>query len=104
MVNENLSFYGTGVMLVSWDFTKGRDNDLILVGQREPDGLKIVNAFTRQEARDIYKRLVTKMDNQTKSCDNCKFGLGGVMCLHNYELECRDDEYQLWEANFTRND
>ena len=85
-------------MLVSWDFTKGRDNDLILVGQREPDGLKIVNAFTRQEARDIYKRLVTKKDNQTKSCDNCKFGLGGVMCLHNYELECRDDEYQLWEA------
>lgn len=84
-------------MLVSWDFTKGRDNDLILVGQREPDGLKIVNAFTRQEARDIYKRLVTKKDNQTKSCDNCKFGLGGVMCLHNYELECRDDEYQLWE-------
>lgn len=97
MSNENLSFHGTGVMLVSWDFTKGRDNDLILVGQREPDGLKIVNAFTRQEARDIYKRLVTKMDNQTKSCDNCKFGLGGVMCLHNYELECRDDEYQLWE-------
>lgn len=98
MANENLSFHGTGVMLVSWDFTKGRDNDLILVGQREPDGLKIVNAFTRQEARDIYKRLVTKKDNQTKSCDNCKFGLGGVMCLHNYELECRDDEYQLWEA------
>lgn len=62
MSNENLSFHGTGVMLVSWDFTKGRDNDLILVGQRESDGLKIVNAFTRQEARDIYKRLVTKVE------------------------------------------
>lgn len=37
------------------------------------------------------------MDNQTKSCDNCKLGLGGDMCRHNYELECRDDEYQLWE-------
>ena len=37
------------------------------------------------------------MEDQTKSCDNCKFGLGGVMCLYNYELECRDDEYQLWE-------
>lgn len=38
------------------------------------------------------------MKNQTKSCDNCKLGLGGDMCRHNYELECRDDEYQLWEA------
>lgn len=61
MANENFSFPGNGALLISWDFTKGRDNDLILVGQREPDGLKIVNAFTRQEARDIYKRLVTKV-------------------------------------------
>lgn len=64
MVNENLSFHGTGVMLVSWDFTKGRDNDLILVGQREPGGLKIVNALSGPEAMDIYKRLVTKVDSK----------------------------------------
>lgn len=64
MVNENLSFHGTGVMLVSWDFTKGRDNDLILVGQREPGGLKIVNALSDPEAMDIYKRLVTKVDSK----------------------------------------
>ena len=64
MANENLSFHGTGVMLVSWDFTKGRDNDLILVAQKdakEPGGLKIVNALSGPEAMDIYKRLVTKV-------------------------------------------
>lgn len=38
------------------------------------------------------------MKNQIKSCGNCKLGLGGGMCRHNYELECRDDDYQLWEA------
>ncbi len=34
MLNKNFSFPGNGVLLVSWDFTKGRDNDLILVAQR----------------------------------------------------------------------
>ena len=28
MANENFSFPGNGALLVSWDFTKGRDNDL----------------------------------------------------------------------------
>lgn len=61
MLNKNFSFPGNGVLLVSWDFTKGRDNDLILVAQRELDGLKIINAFSGPEAMDIYKRLVTKV-------------------------------------------
>ena len=50
MANENFSFPGNGALLVSWDFTKGRDNDLILV--------------SGPEAMDIYKRLVTKVDSK----------------------------------------
>lgn len=64
MSNKNFSFPGNGALLISWDFTKGRDNDLILVAQKdtkEPGGLKIINAFSGSEAMDIYKRLVTKV-------------------------------------------
>lgn len=64
MSNKNFSFPGNGALLISWDFTKGRDNDLILVAQKdtkEPGGLKIINAFSGPTAMDIYKRLVTKV-------------------------------------------
>lgn len=67
MSNKNFSFPGNGALLISWDFTKGRDNDLILVAQKdvkEPGGLKIINAFSGPEAMDIYKRLVTKVDSK----------------------------------------
>lgn len=67
MSNEDFSFPGNGALLISWDFTKGRDNDLILVAQKdakEPGGLKIVNALSGPEAMDIYKRLVTKVDSK----------------------------------------
>ena len=65
MENKNFSFPGNGALLVSWDFTKGRDNDLILVARKdtkEPGGLKIINAISGPEAMDIYKRLVTRID------------------------------------------
>lgn len=65
MANERISFPGNGALLVSWDFTNGRNNDLILVAQqdaKEPGGLKIINAVSGPEAMDIYKRLVTKSD------------------------------------------
>lgn len=65
MSNKNFSFPGNGALLISWDFTKGRDNDLILVAQKdtkEPGGLKIINAFSGPEAMDIYKKLVTKVE------------------------------------------
>lgn len=65
MPNKNFSFPGNGALLVSWDFTNGRDNDLILVAQKdskEPNGLKIVNAISGPQAMDIYKRLVTKVE------------------------------------------
>ena len=67
MSNEDFSFPGNGALLISWDFTKGRDNDLILVAQKdakEPGGLKIVNALSGPEAMDIYKRLVTRIDSK----------------------------------------
>lgn len=34
-----------------------------------------------------------------KSCETCKHDLGGDVCRYGYELECADDDYQLWEPD-----
>lgn len=36
-----------------------------------------------------------------KSCETCKHDLGGDVCRYGYELECADDDYQLWEPDAT---
>lgn len=32
-----------------------------------------------------------------KSCETCKHDLGVGTCKHSHELECANDDYQLWE-------
>lgn len=32
-----------------------------------------------------------------KSCETCKHDLGVGICNYNHELECADDDYNLWE-------
>lgn len=32
------------------------------------------------------------------SCDGCRWYLGGGCCRINMELECREDEYKLYES------
>lgn len=34
-----------------------------------------------------------------KTCETCKHDLGGDVCRYGWELECADDEYQLWEPD-----
>ena len=47
-------------LLVSFDFTKGEDTGILIVGRQEKEGkVNIVNAFQGQEAVDIYKKLIT---------------------------------------------
>lgn len=49
----------TGSVIVSWDFSKGKDVGVLLVGRQKPGrNVEIVNAFQGQEAVDIYKKLM----------------------------------------------
>lgn len=48
-----------GSYIVAWDFSNGKDNDVLIVGQQKNDTMNIVNAFQGQEARDIYNKLST---------------------------------------------
>ena len=48
-----------GSFIVSWDFNRGKDKDLIVVGERQNGKLVIINAIQGHEARDIYEKLHT---------------------------------------------
>lgn len=49
-----------GAYVVSWDFSKGEDVGVLIVGRQTKKKMEIVNAFQGEEALDIYKKLSTK--------------------------------------------
>lgn len=50
----------TGTVLVSWDFSNGMENGILLVGEKQKNqAVTIVNAFKGQEAWDLYQKLTT---------------------------------------------
>lgn len=51
--------YTNGAYIVSWDFSHGKDNDILIVGEQKNDTMNIINAVQGQEARDIYEKLST---------------------------------------------
>ena len=57
----------SGSVVVSWDFSKGKDVGVLLVGKKAPGkDVEIINAFQGQEAVDIYKKLTTVNEVLTK--------------------------------------
>lgn len=59
----------TGCLLVSWDFSKGKDKAVVLVGERNlyNGRTDILHLFTGQEAYDIYNKLTRKEDYNESS-------------------------------------
>lgn len=51
-------------LLVSVDFTQGKDTGVLIVGRQKNGKVDIVNAFQGQEAIDIYKKLITVKDKE----------------------------------------
>lgn len=50
-----------GSLIVSWDFSRGEDVGVLLVGEKMINQqVSIVNAFQGKKAREIYDQLVTK--------------------------------------------
>ena len=50
-----------GSCIVSWDFSNGKDKNILLVGVKtEGDMVKLVNAFQGREAEDLYKKLMVR--------------------------------------------
>lgn len=57
MNNANVPIMPLDTLLVSFDFTHGDDNKILLVGKKTGKTVTIVNAFEGEKAFDIYKTL-----------------------------------------------
>lgn len=54
------------ILLVGLDYNQDKDNMVIIVGRKTPNGaVDVVNAFQGEEAKELYKRLVTKAKEAT---------------------------------------
>lgn len=53
-----------GSLIVSWDFSRGEDVGVLIVGEQNNGRVDIVNAFQGKEAHEIHKRLVTKPEGE----------------------------------------
>lgn len=52
--------HGSGAVIVSWDFSKGEDVGVLLVGKKAPGkDVDIINAFQGEEAEAMYRMLTT---------------------------------------------
>lgn len=53
-----------GAFIVSWDFSHGTDKAILLVGDKSSGTMEVVNAFSGQEAIDIYEKLSKKKESK----------------------------------------
>lgn len=49
-----------GSVIVSWDFSNGKDKSVLIVGEQQNGVVNIVNAFQGEDAEKIYNKLTTK--------------------------------------------
>ena len=55
----------TESVIVSYDFTHGADESILLVGKKKPgDIVEIVNAFQGKEAEELWKKLTVKKEKK----------------------------------------
>ena len=47
----------SGSVIVSWDFSRGKDTGVLIVGTRKKGEVTIVNAFHGNEAEELYYKL-----------------------------------------------
>lgn len=48
-------------LLVGFDFTHGKDKEVLIVGRKNGDTIDIVNAFQGDNAKALYELLTTKL-------------------------------------------
>lgn len=49
-----------GSVVVSWDFSHGRDQDIMLVGKQENGSMNVINVFQGPEVFDLWKKLTVR--------------------------------------------
>lgn len=50
----------SGSVIVSWDFSNGKDVGVLIVGKQEKGKVDIVNAYQGKEAEELYRKLTVR--------------------------------------------
>lgn len=50
----------TDSVIVSWDFSHGKDVGVLIVGKQEKGKVKIINAYQGDEAKALYQNSITE--------------------------------------------
>lgn len=86
-------------LLVGYDHTDDKDNTVLVVGERLP-GAKvttIINAFQGVEAKELYEKLVTKIDKTKTVTYKYEVEIGGGCATGSVTVPegCTDDDIRL---------
>ncbi len=57
----------TDSVIVSWDFSHGKDVGVLIVGNQKNGQVEVINAYQGEEAYDLYRRLTVQKKNQKTS-------------------------------------
>jgi len=60
-VEQKLEMPLNDTLLVGFDFTHGKDKEVLIVGRKNGDTIDIVNAFQGDNAKALYELLTTKL-------------------------------------------
>lgn len=56
----------SGAVIVSWDFSHGRDQDILLVGKQKNGQVEVINAFQGPEAFTLWRKLTIRRKEEKK--------------------------------------
>lgn len=57
----------SGSVILSWDFSNGKDSCVWLVGKQKKGKVEIVDAFQGDNATDIYRKLIATRPKPQKT-------------------------------------
>lgn len=55
----------TDSVIVSWDFSRGKDVGVLIVGSQKNGQVDVINAYQGKEAYELYRKLIIQKKEQT---------------------------------------
>lgn len=54
-------------VIVSWDFSHGKDVGVLIVGHQKNGRVEVINAYQGEEAHELYERIISQKKTQKTS-------------------------------------
>lgn len=56
----------TDSVIVSWDFSRGKDVGVLIVGSQKNGQIEVINAYQGAEAYELYRKLIIQKKGANK--------------------------------------